>query len=300
MEGTVLELDLKQLKYIEAVARFGNVTKAAQELNMAQPPLSQQIQSIEKKTGITLFERHHRRMILTKEGNLLLLRIRPLLKQIEELSNYISGIQDSTVGNITIATLPSLSGVLSKALSIVWAENPNVHISILEGQSSLITSLVQNREAHIGITRLPILSQNLDYFILGNDPIRVFLRHDDPLASKERILPQDLKGHPLLVIQSNTEHNSFTQVVKVLEEAGIEPKIIGHMESSATLLQMVNQGAGIGLAPNSGIALAPSRIRVIPFGETDLFVPTAVVWLKNETNPLSVYIKNLITSHCRI
>lgn len=291
-------MDIRHMRYFETVARVGNMTKAAEELNIAQPPLSQQIQAFEKIVGVKLFHRSKKGVSLTEEGELLLQRIGPLIRQFEELNQYIAGIRDSAIGNLTIATLPGLSRILSKALHQVWMENPMTHIFLREGQSKLNISLVQSREAHIGISRLPILASELNYTILGNDPIRVIVREDDPLSGKERIYPEDLRDRKLLLIRSSTDHSSFIQIVRLLEEQGCTPNIIGHMETAATLLQMVKCGPGIGLIPETGMSLAPAKLKAIPFGETDIYIPTAVIWLKNETNPLVLKIKNMIVKYC--
>ncbi|SEN03425.1 DNA-binding transcriptional regulator, LysR family [Mesobacillus persicus] len=293
-------MDFRNLKYFEAVARLGNITKAATELNISQPPLSQQIQNMENEMGIKLFERHKKGVILTEEGKLLLQKVNPILRQYNELLTYLSDPQNLIMGNITVAILPFFSANLSEALAHIWEENPNIHFSIKEGHSNAIISMVQNGEAHLGITRLPIHNSELNYSILGNDPIRVVLREDDPLALKERILPKDLEGRPLILIRGSTIHNAFLQIVQMLEEAKIKPNIIGHTETSSTLLQLVKYGPGIGLAPQSGFYQSSDGLRVVPFGETDIYIPTAVIWRKNETNSIVLKLKNIISKYCVI
>lgn len=291
-------MDIRQLRYFETVARVGNMTKAAELLNMAQPPLSQQIQQFEKTVGVKLFHRSKKGVTLTQEGEMLLRRIIPLLRQFEELNTFVEEVRNSAVGNLTIAILPAFAGKLSRALSRVWMENPMTHIFVREGQSRVNITQVERREAHLGLSRLPILSPELSYTILGNDPIRVFVRTDDPLAGLERVFPEDLRDRKLLLIRSSTEHSAFTQIARLLEEHGYTPNIIGHMESTATLMQMVKSGPGIGLIPASALTMAPPGIVAIPFGEPEIYIPTAVIWLKNETNPLVLKIKNLIVKYC--
>ena len=227
------KVDFRNFKYFEAVARFGNITRAAAELNMSQPPLSQQIQSMENEMGIKLFDRYKKGVVLTEEGKLLLQKISPLLRQYDELLNYVSDPQNLIMGSVTVAILPIFSATLSDVLANMWEENLNIHFSIKEGHSNTIISLVVSGEAHIGITRLPIHNPELNYSILGNDPIRVVVREDDPLSKKEKILPKDLNGRPLVLIRGSTTHSAFTQIVQSLEEAKIKPNIIAHTETSS-------------------------------------------------------------------
>nr|WP_309099116.1 LysR family transcriptional regulator [Fredinandcohnia onubensis] len=293
-------MDFRNFKYFEAVARFGNITKAAAELNMSQPPLSQQIQSMESEMGVKLFERHKKGVVLTEEGKLLLQKISPLLRQYDEVLNYVSDPQNLMMGNITVAIMSSFSASLSVALANIWKDSLNMHFSIKEGNSNAVASLVLSGEAHIGIARLPIHHLEINYSILGNDPIRVVVRKDDPLAEKEKILPKDLKGRPLILIRASTTHSAFTQIVQRLEETKTKPNIIAHTETSSTLLKLVKTGPGIGLAPHSAVYQVEEGLKVLPFGESDIYIPTAVIWRKNETNPVIINLKNLINKYCMI
>lgn len=293
-------MDFRNIKYFEAVARFGNITKAATELNMSQPPLSQQIQNMENEIGVKLFERHKKGVLLTDEGKLLLQKVRPLLRQYNELLDDLSDPQNLAFGNISLAILPIFSDSISEALAHMRKENENIHFSIKEGHTKSNVSLVQSGEAHVGISRLPIDNSELNYSILGNDPIRVFLRKDDPLAFKEKILPKDLNGRPLILIRGSTFHSAFTQIVQTFEEAKIKPNIIGHTETATTLLKMVKYNLGIGLAPQTGSSHSTEDLKVVPFGESDIYIPTAVIWRKNETNPIVLKLKNLISQYCAI
>lgn len=292
-------MEYRHLKYFETVARHGNISRAADELNISQPPLSQQIKLLEDKLGFKLFIRHNKGMKLTGEGSGFLQRVRPLLRQFEEFSDQVLGTQNAVSGTLTIATIPALSGLVGKALKEIWNVFPELHVSVREGHANKVVSLVESREAHIGITRLPIISRDLDYSIIGDDPVRVFLREDDDLANAKRIYPNDLVNKKLILLQLEAENSGFLQIIRALEEAKLDSVITGYMDTISTLLQVVKHGACLTLVPNSSIELAPEGIKAIPFGKTDIHIPAAVVWLKSETNPFVSQVKNLMIQHCR-
>ena len=293
------KMDLKRLQYFETVAKVGNLTKAAEILNISQPPLSQQIHILEKDLGVKLFDRRKQGMFLTSEGFLLLEQLTPLLQQFKGLKGCISGMNpQSTASTLTIATLTGFSGILSEALFHFWHANPNICISIREGVSELVLNYVNNAKAQVGITRLPVMDNSLCYTVLGHDPIRAFLRDDDPLANKEIIMPKDLKNRLLLLIQSNIEHNGFTRIIQILEESGIRPRVVGYADTGATILQLVKRGMGIGLIANSSCVYASPGIKALPFTETTIAIPTAVVWRKEEENPMVLDAKNVIVKYC--
>ncbi len=292
-------MEYRRIKYFEMVARTGNITKAAEKLKMAQPPLSQQIRILEKELGVKLFERHKQGMFLTSEGFLFLERVTPLIKQFDGLTTFMSGINNQSIGGkLTVATLTAYSGILGEALFHFWHAHPDVCLFIREGVSERVLKYMDDKKAQIGITRLPIMNTALNYTMLGNDTIRVFLRDDDPLAHKELILPKDLKNRLLLLIHSNTEHSGFTRIAQILEEAGTRPRIVCYADTVVTLLQLIRRKMGIGLLTNSAVTYMQPGIKMIPFCETDINIPTAVVWQKGEANPLVIEAKNLIVKYC--
>lgn len=293
-------MDLRRLQYFETVAKLGNLTKAAEVLKISQPPLSQQIQILEKHLGVKLFERKKQGMFLTNEGFLFLEQVTPLLRQFQGLKRYMSGMQNhqGKESTLTLATLTGFSGILSEALFHFWHANPSVCISIREGVSELVLNYVSNAKAQVGITRLPIMDNFLNYTVLGHDPVRAFMRDDDPLANKEIIMPKDLKNRLLLLIQTNTEHSGFTRIIQVLEESGTRPRVVGYTDTGATILQLVKRGMGIALIPNSSGVYAPPGIKSLTFTETSIAIPTAVVWHKDEKSPVVLEAKNTIIKYC--
>ncbi|MBP2641634.1 MAG: Aromatic hydrocarbon utilization transcriptional regulator CatR [Firmicutes bacterium] len=293
-------MEIRQLRYFETVAKLGNLTKAAAVLNISQPPLSQQIKVLEKELGVKLFERHKHGMFLTNEGYLLLEQIRPLLQQFQGLKSYISGIDPhEAISTLTIATHTGLAGMLSNALFHYWHKAPNVRIAIREGIAEMVLNCIKNAQAQIGITRLPVMNDQINYTVLGHDPIRAFLRDDDPLASKEIILPEDLKNRLLLLIQTNMPRSGFSRIFQVLEDAGTRPKVFCYAETGATILQFVKRGMGIALIPGSNSIYMPPGIYSRPFAKSTISIPTAVVWRKDENNPIVIEAKNAIIQHCK-
>ena len=124
------------------------------------------------------------------------------------------------------------------------------------------------------------------------------MRDNDPLANKEIIMPKDLKNRLLLLIQTNTEHSGFTRIIQVLEESGIRPRVVAYTDTGATILQLVNCGMGVALIPSSSGVYSPPGIKSVAFTQTDISIPTAVVWHKDEKNPMVFEAKNTIIKYC--
>lgn len=287
-------LDIRVLKYFESVANKGSVSKAAEEHNIAQPALSKQIQLLESKIGWTLFKRSKKGMDLSDEGKLFLNLVRPLIRQFDQVIEYLDGINKGSHGNITVAIIPSMAGKIAEFFSQTWAETPNLHLTIREGMSSHAILYVLNSDAHLGITRLPINNPQIDYHILSEDPIQVYIKKDDPLANHSRILPEELANQNLYLIRSTLSNTGFSKVIQIFEENGIQPNVVAHVESSTTIFQLIKYGAGVGFATLSTSNIAPRELKAIPFGSKDIHAPLALIWRKDTQNPLTNQIKELL------
>lgn len=292
-------MELTRLRYFAMVARLGNITKAAEKLNMAQPPLSHQISLLEKKLGVKLFERHKRGMYLTNEGLLLLEQLTPILEDFDRLKNFMRDVKDHTDPNVlTIATLTGFMGILSPALHHLQHAHPNIRFIIHEGVSKEIIGHIENKNADIGIIRLPVNDPEINFTMLGNDIIRAFIREDDPLSNLDIIEPTDLRNRLLLLIKTQTEHSGFTRIVQFIEESGTRPRIVAYSDTVTTILQLVYNKVGIGLIPHSAVSFMPPGVKMVPFGKTSILIPTAVVWHYSQINSLVLEAKDIILKHC--
>ena len=160
-------MELRHLRYFIAVAEQLNFSRAAEELQTAQPSLSQQIRALEYELKMTLFERTHRYVALTEEGRLLLPEAREIVQRVDALSTLRAASSDPR-GPLRIASITaSTIGILPEVLARYRARYPDVEVSVETwALEDGIRALIERR-VDVAFVRAPISDRRLDS-VLGS------------------------------------------------------------------------------------------------------------------------------------
>src|SRR5579871_4699489 len=200
-------MELRHLRYFLAVAQHRNFTRAAEELHIAQPPLSQQIQQLERELGATLFDRSARQVELTQAGEVLLLRARRVLEMIDDMTNEVREVAGARGGRVTLGVNRTAAALILPAVARLMRERmPGVELVILEGGTSTIAELVVERRVDLGLARLPLAEHEPFTALLESRPlyqeqvVAVMLR-GHPLARRDSIHIAELRDEPLMIVR---------------------------------------------------------------------------------------------------
>ncbi|MEJ9306566.1 LysR family transcriptional regulator [Priestia megaterium] len=271
-------MDIKQLIYFLTIAEEGNISKAAERLHMAQPPLSQQLKLLEEEIGFVLFERNTRRMQITDAGLLLQTRAQQIVDLMQTTSKELKDLKEGFQGVLSIGTISSAGETLiPQMLKSFHKIYPGVDFRIKESKTSEILELVKRGIVEVGIIRTPF---NLDAFKCINLPeqpmMAVFV--DSFLdANKPYFSFNELKGKPLLF------HNKHTNnIEEACKNAGFEAKVKCRIDDSRTMLNWASDGMGIALIPKDMIDLvSDSNLHCREIKEETLTTRISVIWRKN-------------------
>ncbi|MHC1758439.1 MAG: LysR family transcriptional regulator [Negativicutes bacterium] len=272
-------MDIRQLKYFQAIAEEGQISKAAKRLNMAQPPLSQQLKMLENELGVTLVERGPRNITLTEAGRLLQERAAQIIELTKATTHELQDLNSGTNGNLSIGAVAS-SGTtfLPDRIRSFHLQHPGITFQFWEGTTLRILELLQNGIIEIGIVRAifdPNLYQSFD---LPPEPMVAAYRqsfNDVPAASS--IAMPKLAGKPLLIHRSNE-----ALIAECCLNSGFAPHILCRGDDVRSLLVWANAGIGVAIVPKSVVGLVPSsRLTYSEISEPALSIKKAVVWYKN-------------------
>ncbi len=247
-------INLRKLRIFQAVANSGNFTRAAEELYMSQPAVTQNIHGLEQSLGVPLFERLGRRIDLTPAGQALLpyvSRIDALLEEAVATTREAGGLASRTLrlgAGDTVATyiLPDLIRTFSKrrphaTLHLVVGNTERVMAAILENEVEV--AIWARQEPHPMLVHQPFITV----------PMVVVTRNDDPIARLERIPARLLAGRRLLLRGHGSAIRAF--IDEVLRSAGLESAEIVEMDNLEAIKLTVEAGYGVTIAP----AFAVSR-----------------------------------------
>lgn len=205
-------MDIRVLQYFLAVAREASITKAAESLNMTQPPLSRQLKELEEELGKQLFIRGSRRITLTEEGMILRKRAEEILELMEKTKIEISASSENISGEIYIGG-GETEGIrlIAKTAEKIRRKYPGISYHLFSGNAEDVTERLDRGLLDFGILIEPADIKKYDFIKLpAKDRWGLLMRRDHPLAAKSGIEPEDLQGLPLIASRQSLAHNELS------------------------------------------------------------------------------------------
>lgn len=271
-------MDIRQLSYFLAIAEEGNITKAAERLHMAQPPLSQQLKLLEEEFGIVLLERNTRKIEITDAGRLLQNRAQQIIELVERTSKELKDLKEGLRGTLSIGTISSAQEMLlPEKINYFHKKYPGVDFRIKESSGLEILELVKGGVVEIGIIRTPFNQEPFESINLAEAPMMAggldffWKNHNKSLFLKE------LEGKPLLI------YNRFAKnIEEACRKAGFEPRVICRIDDTRTMLNWANDGMGIAMLPRDTISFVPDlNLQFREIKEESLTTRIVIVWRKS-------------------
>jgi DNA-binding transcriptional LysR family regulator len=243
-------MDLRQLRYFLAIAEEGSITAAAAKLNMAQPPLSQQLRQLEEELGVKLVERGPRKSELTDSGRMLASRASQILDLARSAEREILDHREGLAGSLSLGMVSS-SGLPDANVAAFHARYPGVAFDIHEGNTYELLELLGKGVIEVAVVRTPFNATNLDCRYAATEPMMAIWPGEDPFPGKPKLELRDLAGRPLVL------YRRFERIfLEECEKAGFEPRLMCRNEDARTTASWVRGGYGIGIVPRSALTQA--------------------------------------------
>lgn len=242
-------LELKELQNFVAVAERLSVSGAAKVVHLSQPALSRQIQALERKLGVKLFERIGKRLVLTAEGDDLMMQSAQLLDQAQALINRAYGLEHGQVGLLRIGASPqTISGLISPTMIEFSRNYPNVNLVISEANNDDLVELVENGGVHMAIA-----SRSNSSSLVGRELFKAELfavLPENHGAKGRRIIDiKELADDRFLVLKRGFLTRQLFD--HACAAAGIRPRIMLESDSTHTILSLARDGHGIAIVSSS-------------------------------------------------
>jgi DNA-binding transcriptional LysR family regulator len=250
-------LELRQFRYFVAVAEELHFTRAAERLHIGQPPLSLQIQAIERELGVTLLKRTRRKVELTTAGELFLQEARLALMQAARAVDTAKRAARGEMGTLRVNFITSvpLVNAFTTAVRRFRFALPEVHLELKIKASPEIIDDVLLNTIDIGFTRpalQAVLPSKLKATPVHRDKLMLVLPIDHPLSREEGpISINRLKNERFVLRPLGTGTGFYEQVFSMCTEAGFSPLIVQEATEAATILGLVAAGVGITIAPQA-------------------------------------------------
>ena len=241
-------MNVKRLRYFLAVAQELNFRRAAEQVGISQPALSQQIRKLEKEVGVVLFKRMSSRVELTVAGKVFVERAREVLVQIEEAITATRQVEQGEQGSISIGYVgPAIYGVLPPLLWAFRLRYPNVLIKTQELKTAEQITALEAHKIDVGFLRLPIEHKEklLRVLPVQDEFFRIALPEGHPLAKKDVVPLAALSEEFFILFRRDLEPYTFDRLVNTCKHAGFEPKIVQEANKLQTIVGLVAAGLGV-------------------------------------------------------
>lgn len=248
-------IEVREARYFIAVAEELNFGRAADRLQMSQPPLSSAVKAMEKRLGVLLLNRTTRHVVLTAAGTVFLDRCRRIVAAAEDATSATRLAADGQLGELRIgAVTTAFARVLPEALAAHSISHPGVEISVREVDTNFGSELLQRREIDIAVVRHGPARPWLRHVTLTNEPFVLAAPAAWELPLKLRTDLAEAADLPWVWIPRSGTPDYHDQVASCCRAAGFTPHARHTAQSISSQLTMVAAGLGVALVPESSAA----------------------------------------------
>ncbi len=238
-------MELLQLKYFQTVAGLEHMTKAAEELQIAQPSLSKTISRLEEDLGVPLFDRKNRQLRLNEYGKLFLDRVNRIFLELNEGKREIAERSEQGQSQITLAV--SIPRVLPELLSSFLKQYPDIKFQQVLKSTTSMKSQLEKAEIDFCISSVPIEGTDIVWEPLMTEEIYLIVPPEHRLSRREEIVLSEVKNDPFISMNTGFGFRNLTDAF--CHEAGFIPNIAFEGDEPGVIGDLVRQGLGIAFIP---------------------------------------------------
>ncbi|NCF44492.1 MAG: LysR family transcriptional regulator [Proteobacteria bacterium] len=262
-------MNLRDLRYLVAVAEHRHFGRAAEACFVSQPTLSTQLKKLEETLGVVLLERSNRRVMLTPEGEQIVQQTQRILMEVNSLTALSEQLRDPLGGDLRIGIIPTIAPyLLPKVLAPLRTAFPNLRIQLTEAQTANISRMLKQGDLDATLLALPLGEENITEFPLVDEPFVLAVPASHAKAGMTHVTTKDLEGEEVLLLEDG--HCFREQALEVCQaHRGIESKSYS-ATSLETLRQLVAAGVGVTLIPQLAVpaSAVEGGVHYIPFSNS--------------------------------
>jgi DNA-binding transcriptional LysR family regulator len=272
-------MELRQLRYLVALADERHFTRAAERAHIAQPALSQQIRRLELELGTPLVERTTRRVAMTEAGEVLVARARRILAEIEAASAELQSLRGLLSGRVTVGAMHTMGPIdVSVALAQFHERHPGVELTVREEASEDLAELLRVDEldlAFLSVTER-VESHGLGLRQLVLEELVAVVPKDHRLATRRRVRMGDLASEEFISYRPGARLREL--LLSAAQQSGFEPRIKLESNESERIRRLVARGLGVAVLPRSDGERSGAEVAVAELVEPTLFRDITLAW----------------------
>jgi LysR family transcriptional regulator, transcription activator of glutamate synthase operon len=272
-------MEVRQLRYLVALADERHFTRAAAREHVAQPALSQQIRRLEEQVGVPLVERTTRSVALTEAGELLVARARRILNELDAAQAELEALKGVQVGHVTVGVLHTMGPVdVSLALALFRERHPGVELTVREQSSEELAEMLRLDEldlAFLSVTER-VESHGLGLHQLISEELVLVVSPGHRLAGRRRVRMAELAGEEFVSYRAGSRLRELLESAG--RSAGFEPRVTLESNESERIRRLVGRGLGVAILPRSDVERPGPEVAVAALVEPALTRDITLAW----------------------
>jgi DNA-binding transcriptional LysR family regulator len=255
-------LDIRRLRVLREVARAGSLARAADALSYTPSAVSQQIATLEREVGAVLLERRPRGVVLTEAGRTLVAHADGIFDRLEAAEAALAALADLRSGYLRMASFATAGArVLPQAVDAFRARHPAIEISVRQASPGESVDRLRDGALDLALTvDLPAApAEGVEVVHLFDDPVRLALHRDHPLAGEPDIRLEDFRDQTWIDVPRLTSGGKV--LVRACERVGFVPRVAYESDDYTAIQELVGAGMGVALLPD--LALCPPHESVV-------------------------------------
>ena len=292
-------MELRQLRYVMAVAAELNFTRAARRCNVSQPPLSRAISELEDEIGVRLFDRDTHRVSLTAAGSSLIDDARRALELLDSCTDRARRVAKGLRGTLVLGFGGSpVYALLPNVIRRFRATAPDVRLRFRTMPVLQQIEALRDGQIDVGIVRLPVHDEILETLPIHREPLIVALPTKHALlASARAVQVRDLAEQPFITYEPRRGFNYHADLLALCRLAGFDPSIAHEAATTEAIIGMVACGEGIAIVPESAKRLRFDGVNCRPLDVKDIplrlrAVEFGLAWRREDVSPVAVEFVN--------
>ncbi len=289
------DLELRHLRYFQALAEQLHFGKAADQLFITQPALSRQIKQLEEILQTDLFKRDKRNVELTPAGEYLLDEVDYVFNHLSFVKKNIKYINAGDVGVLRIGFVGSaMNTVIPGLISAIQEETPGIHTELTELPNQVQIDKIRKDELDIGFIRSMRLPEGLQKKSVLEETFSLVLPKDHVLNQENFKSVKQLQNESFILFSSQYSHGYFEKIMSIFEDQGFSPKVAHQSVHANSIFRLVEQNLGIGIVPTSltiGFDLNFKRIELTKIPQRTIL---SAIWKKEHRNQLLTRLLELL------
>lgn len=285
-------MELAQIRYVLMVAKYNNFSRAAEQLFITQPTLSQQIRRLEEELGLPLFRRSTKNVSLTEAGKVFVSLAKPLVADYNALLEKMDTLKKDAVPHLSIGVLPTFSHLnLLTLIQDFQNQHTDINIStVLHSSHDLIEKMI-NEYLDIVVANIsPMQKSNLEHEVaiheIARDHTHVILNEKNPLSGRSELSLEDLRNETIIMLGKGS--SIYSQVNLAFKAGGFVPSRTFPCSEIHSMIGLVHSNTGIGfLSSRVAAEYAHCPVVSVPF-IPELETITAVMYLKKKNSIQSI------------